>query len=73
MPHDVFDFETILRTLARHEIAFIVVGGLCAVLHGAPVQTYDLDIVHARTPDNLEKLERALREPGACCREHPQK
>lgn len=73
MPPDELNFETILKVLARHETAFIVVGGLCAVLHGAPVQTYDLDIVPARDPANLEKLERALRELGAYYREHPQK
>ncbi len=73
MPPDEFDFEKILQVLTRHEIAFIVVGGLCAVLHGAPVQTYDLDIVPSRAPDNLEKLERALRELGAYYREHSPK
>ena len=71
MPPEEFDFEMILRVLARHEAAFIVVGGLCAVLHGAPVQTYDLDIVPDRDPANLEKLEKALRELGAYYREHP--
>ena len=60
----------ILKVLARHETAFIVVGGLCAVLHGAPIQTYDLDIVPARDPANLDKLERALHELGAYYREH---
>ena len=70
MPSEEFDFEIILKTLIRHEAAFIVVGGLCAVLHGAPVQTYDLDIVPDRDPANLEKLERALRELGAYYREH---
>lgn len=70
MPPEEFDFETILRVLARHDTAFIVVGGLCAVLHGAPIQTYDLDIVPDRNPDNLQKLEQALRELGAFYREH---
>ena len=56
MPPDEFDFESILKALARHKTAFIVVGGLCAVLHGAPVQTYDLGIVPARDLTNLEKL-----------------
>ncbi len=70
MPQDAFDFETILKVLARHETAFIVVGGLCAVLHGAPVHTYDLDIVPDRDPVNLAKLELALRELGAYYREH---
>jgi hypothetical protein len=42
MPQEEFDFETILNVLTKHQVEFIVVGGLCAVLHGAPVQTYDL-------------------------------
>ncbi|MDP3275572.1 MAG: hypothetical protein Q8Q09_10285 [Deltaproteobacteria bacterium] len=37
------------------EVEFIVVGGVCAVLHGAPVATFDLDIVHSRTPENVAK------------------
>lgn len=49
---------------------FTVVGGLCAVLHGAPVQTYDLDIVHSRNAANLERLGSALRELEALYREH---
>jgi hypothetical protein len=70
MPPDESNFETILAVLAKHKVDFIVVGGLCAVLHGAPVQTYDLDIVQARDPANLERLEQALRELGAYYREH---
>ncbi len=73
VPENEFDFETILTTLVNHGVEFIVVGGMCAVLLGAPVQTFDLDIVHSRTPGNLEKLEMALRELKACYREHPNK
>jgi len=70
MPPEEFDFETILQVLTKHHVEFIIVGGLCAVLHGVPLQTYDLDIVPSRTSANLERLERALRELGACYREH---
>ena len=70
MPPEEFDFETILKVLAKHHVDFIVVGGLCAVLHGAPVQTYDLDIVHSRNAANLERLDNALRELEALYREH---
>lgn len=64
------DFLTILQTLSGHNVKFIVIGGVCAVLHGAPVTTFDLDIVHARTPDNLEHLMDALRDLDAYYREH---
>jgi hypothetical protein len=46
------DFLAILRTLAAHKVDFIVVGGVCAVLQGAPVNTFDLDIVRSREGGN---------------------
>lgn len=70
MPEREFDFVTILNTLVDHDVDFIIVGGLCAVLNGAPINTYDLDIVPLRSIDNLGKLEEALLELQACYREH---
>ena len=60
MPDETPDFEAMLRALAAHQVEFIVVGGVCAVLQGAPVTTYDLDVVHSRSPENVERLIRAL-------------
>ena len=54
------DFRAILQTLLKHQVDFIVVGGVCGVLHGAPINTFDLDIVHSRKPRNIGRLERAL-------------
>jgi len=36
---------TLLRSLEESKAQLILVGGLAAVLHGAPVQTYDVDIL----------------------------
>jgi hypothetical protein len=33
---------------------------VCGVLHGAPISTFDLDIVHSREPHNLDRLLKAL-------------
>ena len=64
-------FRDALEVLARHRVEFVVVGGVAAVLGGAPISTFDLDIVHARGPDNLARLLAALgdldaryRDPG---------
>lgn len=46
----------LLTALVAAEIEFIVVGGMAAVLHGAPITTHDLDIVHRREPANVRKL-----------------
>ena len=54
------DFLAILRTLREHGVDFIVVGGVSAVLHGAPITTFDLDVVHARDSENVERVLQAL-------------
>lgn len=59
------DFLEILRILSRHKVDFIVVDGICGVLHGAPVTTFDLDLVHSRSQDNLNRLISALEELDA--------
>jgi predicted nucleotidyltransferase len=59
------DFHAILRILADQKVEFIVVGGVCAVLHGAPINTFDLDLVHARNRDNLDRLLVALQSLDA--------
>ena len=41
------------------------------MLHGAPISTFDLDVVYSRTGHNLTRLEKALREMGAFYREKP--
>jgi hypothetical protein len=67
------DIEAILRTLAAHGVEYIVVGGICAVLHGAPLATFDLDIVHSRNKGNVGRLLSALRELDAYYRAQPNK
>jgi predicted nucleotidyltransferase len=62
-------FRAILRVLVEHKVKFIVVGGVSAVLQAAPIQTFDLDIVHARSAANLERLQGALAELDAYYRE----
>lgn len=50
------DFLRVLRLLAEHRVEFVVVGGIAAVLQGAPIATFDLDLVHRRSPENIERL-----------------
>jgi len=63
------DFIYILRTLSKYEVEYIIVGGVCAVLHGAPISTFDIDLVHSREPGNLKRLLKALEELEACYRD----
>jgi len=55
-------FKDALEILAKHGVELVVVGGVAAVLNGAPLATFDLDVVHARSPENLARLMAALNE-----------
>lgn len=55
-------FLGLLRVLLHHGVDFFVVGGVAAQLEGAPILTLDLDVVYAKTPENLDRLLAALRE-----------
>jgi hypothetical protein len=50
------DLSQLLERLCASGIEFILVGGLAAVIQGSPITTMDVDIVHNRTPDNIERL-----------------
>jgi hypothetical protein len=59
------DFLTILQTLREQQVEFIVVGGISGVLKGAPIMTFDLDVVHSRETGNLDRLMKGLENLGA--------
>ena len=46
----------VLVGLLEAGVDFILVGGLAAVIQGAPVTTMDVDIVHSQSPENIDKL-----------------
>lgn len=51
----------------------MLVGGLAAVANGAPVHTYDVDIVHSREPANIERLLKVLEQLDAIFRMQPER
>ena len=57
--------DEVVRLLGRHRVRYVLIGGLAAVTHGAPVVTQDVDVCHARDADNLNRLANALREVKA--------
>jgi len=67
------DFLAILRTLNEYGVEFIVVGGVGAVLQGAPISTFDLDVVHSRSIENAGRLLAALRALDAYYRIQPER
>jgi hypothetical protein len=65
------DLETLLDRLLASGIEFVLVGGLAAVVQGAPVTTFDVDIVHRRTEANVDRLLVLLASLDAYHRNHP--
>ena len=55
-------FLELLRALDRHSIDHVVVGGVAAILEGAPMTTLDLDVVVHTGDDNLARLSALLVE-----------
>jgi hypothetical protein len=66
-------FAEILRLLAENDVEFIVVGMAAGILQGAPVTTVDLDLVHRRSPENVQRLLRVLSEVDATYRHDPRR
>jgi hypothetical protein len=62
-----------LRALQDGSVDFILVGGLAAVLNGAPVNTFDIDVVHSRDPANVDRLLRVLDALDAVFRMQPER
>ena len=50
------DLSALIRGLSQAGIEFIVVGGIAAVAQGAPITTFDLDVVHHQTDENIKRL-----------------
>lgn len=71
MPSEKPQFHEILIRLADEGVEVIVVGMVAAVLQGVPTMTWDLDVVHRTTPENVERLLRVLTDLKAVARQDP--
>jgi len=57
----MIQFRTLLSALQSNGVAFVIIGGVAATLHGSARVTYDLDLIYERSPDNLERIVAALK------------
>lgn len=71
MEPDTFSVLDMLATLEKYQVDYIIVGGICGVLHGAAISTFDLDVVPAQNEENIQALLQALKELDASYRTHP--
>jgi predicted nucleotidyltransferase len=54
--------QALLMRLKDSGLEFVVIGGLCAVYHGVPVATFDLDICCPFGEENVRKIESAVKD-----------
>jgi hypothetical protein len=52
--------KDVFASFQQHNVRYIVIGGIAAVLYGVPRATFDLDILIDANPDNAKKLLDAL-------------
>jgi hypothetical protein len=60
-----FDPYGLLQALDRHRVTYIVIGGFARVLQGTEEITRGLDIAPSTRPENLRRLDTALRDLDA--------
>lgn len=56
--------KDVFGSFQRHEVRYIVIGGIASVIHGVPRATFDLDILIDAEPDNARSLLEALLDAG---------
>jgi hypothetical protein len=66
-----FDPRKLLETLVRHDVDFVLIGGMAGVARGSAYITLDMDIAYERSHANLVRLADALRELDATLRGAP--
>lgn len=54
--------QGVFASLQKHNVKYLVIGGIAAVLHGVPRATFDLDILIEADPENARLLLDALLE-----------
>ncbi len=56
------NLKALLERLLKHEIDFVLTGGLASVIHGCPLVTQDIDICIAISEEQLKRLRDALKD-----------
>lgn len=60
-----FDPQALLELLHRHDVHYVLIGGLAAALRGSATPTFDVDITPETSSGNLARLSEALTDLDA--------
>jgi hypothetical protein len=61
----IHDFEDMLELLDRHQVRYLIIGGLAFIYHAKPRYTKDMDLWLDAEPENVERANIALSEFGS--------
>jgi hypothetical protein len=61
----VSDFEDMLTLLHRHDVKYLIIGGLAFIYHAKPRYTKDMDLWVEPSRKNIRSANRALAEFGS--------
>lgn len=56
--------QGVFASFHKHEVKYVIIGGIAAILYGVPRATFDLDILIDPTPENARKLLDAMIDAG---------
>jgi tRNA nucleotidyltransferase/poly(A) polymerase len=56
--------QGVYSSLHKHQVRYVTIRGIAAILHGVPRATFDLDILIEATPENAQRLLDALLDAG---------
>jgi hypothetical protein len=56
--------KRVFESFQKHEVRYLVIGGIASILYGVPRATFDLDILIESTPDNAQRLLDSLSNAG---------
>ncbi len=56
--------KDVFASFQRHDVRYVVIGGIASILHGVPRATFDLDLLIRADAGNARRLLDALLEAG---------
>jgi tRNA nucleotidyltransferase/poly(A) polymerase len=56
--------QGVFSSFQKHDVRYLVIGGIAAILYGVPRATFDLDILIDATPENAQRLLETLLDAG---------
>ena len=64
----ISDFEDMLMLLHKHDVRYVIIGGMAFIFHAKPRYTKDIDIWIEFSNDNIRRANDALDEFGSSAR-----